>query len=344
MNKIKFCGMILFFILCITCLVIFFSLLKHSFYPSYTFFSPFPPAENGIISVFFCPQDNCEEQLLFHLNQSTISIDCAFYDLNLPSVIELLQEKKEEGVAVRVVSDFDNKNAISHLSFVHFDTRSAYMHDKVCIFDGKEIMTGSMNPTISDATQNNNNILFLSSKILAKNYEEEFLSLWNGNFGADKRVKVSRLSFNNNTIENYFCPEDHCEEHILEVLATANTSIHFMTFSFTSDKIGDLLIEKGTSANPIEISGIMEKAQNNAYSEYKRLHQVFNVSWDANPNFLHHKVFIIDHAIVITGSMNPTKNGNEKNDENILIIHDPKIAQLYEEEFNRIKQQVNDNS
>ncbi len=51
---------------------------------------------------------------------------------------------------------------------------------------------------------------------------------------------------------------------------------------------------------------------------------------------MHHKVFIIDEKIVITGSYNPTKNANENNDENLLIIHDKKIAEKYLEEFNYV--------
>ena len=36
---------------------------------------------------------------------------------------------------------------------------------------------------------------------------------------------------------------------------------------------------------------------------------------------MHHKVFIIDEEIVITGSFNPSKNADTRNDENILIIN-----------------------
>jgi len=39
---------------------------------------------------------------------------------------------------------------------------------------------------------------------------------------------------------------------------------------------------------------------------------------------------------VITGSYNPTKNGNEENDENVMIIRDADIAQLFEKEFARL--------
>ena len=52
---------------------------------------------------------------------------------------------------------------------------------------------------------------------------------------------------------------------------------------------------------------------------------------------MHHKVFIIDNKIVVTGSYNPTKNGNEHNDENMLIMHDAMLAEKYVAEFSRLK-------
>ncbi len=52
---------------------------------------------------------------------------------------------------------------------------------------------------------------------------------------------------------------------------------------------------------------------------------------------MHHKVLIIDEETVITGSFNPTKNGDEGNDENVLIIHDKEIAKKFLGEFNYLK-------
>ena len=43
-----------------------------------------------------------------------------------------------------------------------------------------------------------------------------------------------------------------------------------------------------------------------------------------------------DALTVITGSMNPTKNGDERNDENLIIIKDETIARLFLEEFGRV--------
>jgi hypothetical protein len=56
------------------------------------------------------------------------------------------------------------------------------------------------------------------------------------------------------------------------------------------------------------------------------------------PKMLHHKYMLIDadhdsSAIVITGSQNWSNNGEQRNDENILIIHSADIANQYPQEF-----------
>ena len=43
----------------------------------------------------------------------------------------------------------------------------------------------------------------------------------------------------------------------------------------------------------------------------------------------------LNSRTVITGSYNFSRNANENNDENILIIRSPHIARIYEEEFQR---------
>lgn len=319
---------ILFVFLLITILILFFF-----FYQEKKTVQTQIPQEQGTIEVYFCPEQACEEQLLEKINQSTKTIHCAFYDLDLTRVITSLNEKDNQGLHVRIVVDADNAEETKNLPFVKQDTRTAYMHNKFCIFDEKEIMTGSMNPTYTDTTKNNNNVIFITSKTLVENYEAEFTSLWNKEFGYDKETEHSILLFNNATVENYFCPEDACEAHIAEILEQANESIIFMQFSFTSDILGAIILEKSKT---IEVGGIFDAAQNSAYSEYETL-KLLNVSLEQNNGKLHHKVFIVDKKIVITGSMNPSKNGNEKNDENLLIIHDPTIAKLYIEEFEKLK-------
>ena len=133
----------------------------------------------------------------------------------------------------------------------------------------------------------------------------------------------------------YFCPRDDCQEHLINELNKAKTEINFMVYSFTDEKISDTLINLKNQG--IKIKGVMEYQQTSKYSQYQKLKDAgINIMWDKNRASMHHKVFIIDDKITTTGSYNPTKNGNEKNNENFLIITDKSITKKYLEEFRKI--------
>ncbi len=151
---------------------------------------------------------------------------------------------------------------------------------------------------------------------------------------------VSGCGFNSNMrtdskVNVYFCPEDNCKEHVISVLESANSSILFMTYSFTDNDIGNLLIKKYKEG--IKVKGIFERSQESKYSEYDKLkNNRMDVKFDNNKYYMHNKIFIIDEKIVITGSYNPTKSADENNNENLVIIYDDKIAKQYVDEFNKL--------
>ncbi|MFH1505862.1 MAG: phospholipase D-like domain-containing protein, partial [archaeon] len=279
------------------------------------------PEETGSLEVFFCPRDDCE-QVMIDTISSAQDVKCAFYDLDLINLTKTLKEKN-----VELLIDEDN-----YEGYGQEISGSGLMHNKFCILDEKIVITGSMNPTLRGAYKNNNNLIIIESPTLAQNYLAEFKEIKNGK--ENKKTKITEIKYNGYPIQNFFCPDDMCEEKVLQVLNKANSSIYFMTFSFTSDAIGDLLIDK---RNDIEIKGIFEKSQNSKWSEKKKM-DVFNMDTktDSNPANLHHKVFIIDEKIVTLGSYNPTNNANTRNDENILIIHNEEIAAKFVEEFNSL--------
>mgnify|MGYP001576036752 CR=1 FL=1 len=285
--------------------------------------------DSGKIDVYFCPRDNCRDKLN-NLVKSSQKINCAFYELNLNDLITSLKEKNS-----LIVVDNDNYEEINANLDVKQDDRSALMHNKFCIFDNKIVSTGSFNPTVSANTKQNNNLVMISSESLAENYNDEFQSFLGKRFGNDEKVKYPKIILNNEIlIENYFCPEDDCEQHVYDVISKAKKRIYFMTFSFTSDKIGDLIIKK---SNITEVKGIFEKTQaTTEYSEYNKMKDAnLNVILDKNPSFMHHKVFIVDD-IVILGSYNPTSSGNNNNDENIVIIYDIPVSDKFLEEFDYV--------
>ena len=145
-------------------------------------------------------------------------------------------------------------------------------------------------------------------------------------------------------IESYFCPDDECALAVESELDAATESIEFMTFSFTHDGMANSILTKYADQG-VDVRGVFEKRQNSQYSKYQVFEfQEVPVTWDGNSQTMHHKVFIIDEKTVITGSMNPSNNGVDGNDETLLIIHSEAIAKEYVDEFERVWEEGVSNS
>src|SRR6185369_9775361 len=141
-------------------------------------------------------------------------------------------------------------------------------------------------------------------------------------------------------IEVYFSPEDGVAKHVLQRLAAAKHSIHFMTFSYTSSAIADAMVAKVKAG--LVVHGVFE-SQNagGTGSAFSRLKQGgVDVLEDGNCYILHHKVIVIDARTVITGSYNFTTSAERDNDENLVIVDDPNLARTYIEEFERVYAQA----
>jgi len=272
------------------------------------------------LDVYFCPRDVCQEKIIELIDVST-DIKCAFYELNLPELIEKLKEKNAEVIVEDSTYEDEFSTGYS----------AALMHNKFCVFDNRIVLTGSMNPTERGNYYNNNNIVIVESRTLAKNYLDEFNELKQNVYGKGDKVNSPVVYLGNTKVESYFCPEDNCKLRVINTLKQANNSIYFMVFSFTDEDIGNLLYNNDYIG--LNVKGILEKKQLGKYSRYEDLKE-FSII-DKNKYTFHHKVFIIDEKTVITGSYNPTKNANERNDENILIIHNKEVAEKFLDEFDQ---------
>lgn len=287
-----------------------------------------PQEINSHPQVYFCPRDNCAIILEELIKNSKDTIHCALYDLDLDNIITSLK-KKSSYIDVKVILE---DTTIEKHDFIRFDYDKQQMHNKFCIFDNRIVLTGSFNPTFRGNTKNNNNIIIIQSNYISKNYEKEFQEIWNKK---ESKTPYPLIHLNNKTIETLFCPEDNCKERVIDTINNAKSSIYFMLFYMTDRDIANIIIKKHQQG--IKIKGILEKRNNNKWSQFNYLNNSnIDIILDKNNANLHHKVFIIDNKTVITGSYNPTKNGNLHNDENILILHNREIASKYLEEFNYI--------
>lgn len=277
------------------------------------------------------------------LDQARTRIDAALYDLNLWSVRNALIRAQERGVEVRLVVESDSlyRQEIQELIAAGIpvvpDEGESLMHNKFIIIDGGEVWTGSMNLTVNGAYRHLNNLVRVRSSRLAENYTVEFEEMFlEGYFGENTidNTPHPQLRLDGIQVETYFSPDDGVEDRVLQLILGAEESIDFLYYSFTSDPAAEALIYQ--SGQGIPVRGVVDAYQDRSGlgGEYQDLRNAgLEVFLDAHPEKLHHKVMIIDGEIVITGSYNLTRSAELVNDENVLVIFDPDLAEIFLGEF-----------
>jgi len=276
------------------------------------------------------------------------TVDIAIYEFDLMPLAEAVLAAYERGVRVRVVTDTDSweEGPIQDLRAagipVAADERSAIMHNKFVVLDEAAVWTGSMNFTRNDAYRNNNSFMYLRSTRLAENYTREFEEMFtDGAFGPTSPDDTPNpvVTLDGTRIENYFSPEDGVAARVLDQLERADDSIYFMAFSFTRADMAQVLLDK--AAEGADVRGVFETRQIAAGGDQAWLlltegGLADGVRQDGNRFNLHSKVFIVDRAVVVMGSYNFSNNAEDSNDENVLIIHHPEIADAYFAEWERV--------
>lgn len=285
-----------------------------------------------------------EQALLNHVDAARTSIDVAYFEFDLEPLAEALIAAQRRGVKVRLVYDDEHsdhdpqtKEMVSAGISAIPDLRSAYMHNKFMIFDNDCVWTGSFNFTQNATYKNNENAIYFCQKELTQNYSQEFIELFVSQFGPNSPSDTPhpQVSFSNVMVENYFAPEDKVMDKVVAAVNSAQTSIHFMAFSFTDDTLGQTMLFR--HLNKVDVQGIFEtRGANSSSSQCPVLQDAgISVYLDGNPATFHHKIIIIDTQTVIFGSFNFSGNANRSNDENLLIVHDPTLAQKFELEYQR---------
>lgn len=284
-----------------------------------------------------------DRQLADAIDQARSQIDAALYDLDLWSIRNALIRAHQRGVQVRLVVESDSldRPEIQELIAAGIplvdDQAKTLMHNKFLIIDASEVWTGSMNLTVNGAYRHLNNLVRIRSVRLAENYTAEFEEMYlEGYFGENVLANTPHpvLTIDGVRLETYFAPDDHPQDRVVQLIREAEESIDFMYYSFTADEIADALIAQAQKG--IEVRGVLDDYQEHAGlgGEYQHLKEAgLEVYLDRHPEKLHHKVMIIDSWITITGSYNLTRSAEEGNDENLLILYDPEVGEIFLREF-----------
>ena len=285
-------------------------------------------------------------ELLNLIDESKEEICFAIYGVRgQDGIIEALLRAKRRGVIIKGIVDSDAKNqnyyTDTYKLYQHFDMQSDHhsyiMHNKFFVFDRKTVWTGSSN--ISDTGTggyNANNAVTISNEKLSSMYIGEFNQMYYGKKYHSNKIELTykNIKTEDSIVSVYFSPKSKTYENgIKELLQNAKKYIYIPIFYLTHTDLANELLK--ADARGVDIRIILDAtAASNRYSMHNVLKKHgIKVKVENFGGKMHCKSIIIDDKYFITGSMNLTNAGNNKNDENTLVIQNSKLAKKYRDWF-----------
>lgn len=238
--------------------------------------------------------------------------------------------------------DFDN-NSIdkTYVTQTGIEIQKGIMHNKFFIIDNQYVWTGSTNVSSGCMTYNSNVSVAVKSKELAKLYTEEFNQMYfNGKFHQNKLpIKNNEnISINNETkISVYFSPKNKVFYNaIIPLINKSKSSIDIPMFFLTHKATIQALLD--AHSRGVKIRVILDAVgAKSAYSKHNVLREagipVKIENWGGK---MHMKSMIIDNEIIVVGSTNWTSTAAYTNDENLLVIYNKNLANVFGKEFERL--------
>ena len=287
-----------------------------------------------------CSSDICKE-ILSNINKAENTIDMAIYGYSrVPDIEKAFENAIKRGVKIRLVYDLDasGKNIyedtdriVKLISQNRSDSVREIMHNKFYIFDDKILITGSANLSHTDMSGfNSNSIVVINSPEAAAIYKQEFEQMFGGKFHTEKSVNIKGKT----DLGIYFSPQDKSITNaVLPLIRGAKRYIYIPTFVLTENRVTEELIK--AKKRGVDVKIIIDAL--NASSKYSK-HQILRnggvlVKTENYAGKMHSKSMIVDDEYVLIGSMNFSYSGENKNDENLVVIKDSQMAKFYKNFF-----------
>jgi len=136
--------------------------------------------------------------------------------------------------------------------------------------------------------------------------------------------------------EVYFSLSDNPQKAIIKNINQAEAFINIAMYIFTDKEIALPLIK--ARERGVKVRLYLDKDQvEYQYSQSRFLVQKgIKTRISTNNYIMHNKFVIIDNRILLTGSYNWTFSANNRNDENLMVIDDPEIIEIFQNQFEKL--------
>jgi len=132
------------------------------------------------------------------------------------------------------------------------------------------------------------------------------------------------------SVKVHFSPKGGCGQAVVDVINESKRQVLMMAYSFTYDPIVKALMDAHDRGVDVEL--IFDKSNEvDLRTDMPRcIEKGLKVLVDAEHAIAHNKLMIIDQKTIITGSFNFTRQAEDANAENLLVIrHDTVIVEKY---------------
>lgn len=314
--------------------------------------------------------NSLDDMLITYINACTTTMDIAIYNSYSPStttgIAGAINAAYARGVQVRVIYDGSTSSAMIPLLNAAIprlasptDVAYGIMHNKFVIFDANVsdankplVWTGSTNWTVSQIDgPDRNSAIVIQDQALALGYRIEFEEMWGSNtltpnttlskFGPYKTNNTPHsYNIGGKVVNSYFSPSDGANYRIISSINSANSDIDVATMVETRTDIASALINKYNGG--LASTNIVIDSQNPSGNQITSLQSSLAANHAvvySGGGIMHHKFMVVDNynstsdPLVLVGSHNWSSSAENKNDENILIVHDLNIANQYFQAF-----------
>lgn len=132
--------------------------------------------------------------------------------------------------------------------------------------------------------------------------------------------------------------ENHIENNLVELINSAQSTIHIASFEFNLDNVAEALI--AAHQRGVEVQWVtddehgLESDEEEGHGQFEEMEDAgIEIKDDQRGALMHNKFWIFDGNILWTGSTNITYNGTLLNNNNVIVFESTALADIYEREF-----------
>lgn len=269
--------------------------------------------------------DNLQSSYVSAISHAKQSILLMIFALTDDSVIQVLRQKSQEGIPVKVICDAKaSPNIVQKLGpKIEVVRRFAkgLMHLKILVIDDKECWIGSANLTSESLNMHGNLVVALANGPLAHTLAEKASTL--KEYEREGEVPHQEFLVNGQPIELSFLPDDRkASQRIKQLIRTAKKTIRVAMFTWTRFDLAKEIIDAHKRDVKVEIV-LDNSSSKGASAKIAELFQKEHIPFALSKGtaLLHHKFMWIDDHTLEIGSANWTKAAFTQNDDCFLILH-----------------------